>query len=173
MLHIGDLAAAVIRDAGLGDLAGIDDTILNKLKSERSDDFIGKLFETYAAAAFLKASFHLGYEDEDDSRTSHVEFVATYPKTRKKFSVEVKSRNRSSGQDGLVDDVKRLRVGSKLNRALGKEAKFTRVVMIEVNVPDVLTDETKSTAGLVPHWPRSERRRKARLLMGVRSQAPM
>jgi hypothetical protein len=79
-----------------------------------------------------------------------VEFVATYPKTRKKFSVEVKSRNRSSGEDGLVDDVKRLRVGSKLNRALDKEAKFTRVVMIEVNVPDVLTDETKFDG-----WPRA------------------
>lgn len=126
------------------------DTILNKLKSERSDDFIGKLFETYAAAAFLKAGFHLAYEDEGDGSISHVEFVATYPKTRKKFSVEVKSRNRSSAEDGPIDDIKRLRVGSKLNRALGKEAKFTRVVMIEVNVPDVLTDETKFDG-----WPRA------------------
>lgn len=126
------------------------DTILNKLRSERSDDFIGKLFETYAAAAFLKAGFRLAYEDEDDGRTSHVEFVATHPKTGKKFSVEVKSRNRSSSEDGPVDDIKRLRVGSKLNRALGKEARFTRVVMIEVNVPDVLTEDTKFEG-----WPRA------------------
>jgi len=71
-------------------------TFIGRLKSERADDFIGKLFETYAAALFLKAGFELSYEDESDKRSSHVEFVATYPTTGKKFSVEVKSRNRSA-----------------------------------------------------------------------------
>jgi hypothetical protein len=126
------------------------DTILSRLKSERSDDFIGKLFETYAAAAFLKAAFHLAYENETDGNTSHVEFVATYPKTGNKFSVEVKARNRSPQQEGPVDDIKRLRVRSKLNRSLGKEAKFARVVMIEVNIPDVLTEVTK-----LDGWPQA------------------
>jgi hypothetical protein len=116
-------------------------TFIERLRSERSDDFIGKLFETYAAAAFLKAGFKLAYEDETDKRTSHVEFVATYPKTDKKFSVEVKSRNRAATQDGLVDDIKRLRVASKLNQALGKKADHPRVVMIEVNVPDVIKEQ--------------------------------
>jgi hypothetical protein len=37
------------------------------------------------------SGFALEFEDETDSTTSHVEFVATYPKTGKKFSVEVKS----------------------------------------------------------------------------------
>ena len=32
-------------------------TFIDKLKSERTDDFIGKLFETYAASAFLKAGY--------------------------------------------------------------------------------------------------------------------
>jgi SEC-C motif len=54
---------------------------IDKLKSERDDDFIGKLFETYAAAAFLKAGFKLKYEDESDHGVSHVEFVATNPLT--------------------------------------------------------------------------------------------
>lgn len=112
-------------------------TFIDRLKSERSDDFIGKLFETYAAAAFLKAGFKLVYEDETDKGTSHVEFVATYPKTGKKFSVEVKSRNRAAAEDGPVDDIKRLRVASKLNRALAKKADHSRVAIIEVNVPDV------------------------------------
>ncbi|MGQ0456647.1 MAG: YecA family protein [Hyphomicrobium sp.] len=124
-------------------------TFVDKLKSVRSDDFIGKLFETYAAAAFIKAGFTLAYENESDGRTSHVEFVATYPKTGKKFSVEVKSRNRAATEDGAVDDVKRLRVASKLNRALAKAADHTRVVMIEVNVPDVLTDDK------LEGWPRN------------------
>lgn len=125
------------------------ETFVDKLKSERSDDFIGKLFETYAAAAFLKAGFTLVYEDESDGRSSHVEFVATYPATGKKFSVEVKSRNRLAAEDGPVDEIKRLRVGAKLNKALTKTASHTRVVMIEINVPDVLTD--KSLTG----WPQA------------------
>jgi SEC-C motif len=116
-------------------------TFIERLKSERSDDFVGKLFETYAAAAFLKAGFKLAYEDETDPGTSHVEFVATYPATGKKFSVEVKARNRAATEDGPVDDIRRLRVASKLNRALAKKADYTRVVMIEVNVPDVIKEQ--------------------------------
>jgi hypothetical protein len=68
--------------------------------------------------------------------------VATHPKTGKKFSVEVKSRNRAASEDGPFDDAKRLRVTNKLNRALSKKANHARVVMIEVNVPDVVTEAT-------------------------------
>lgn len=124
-------------------------TFINKLKSGRTDDFIGKLFETYAAAAFLKAGFQLAYEDESDGSESKVEFVATFPKTGKKFSVEVKSRNRADTEDGVADEYKRLRVAIKLNRALAKKAAHTRVVMIEVNVPDILSGE------VLEGWPRA------------------
>lgn len=123
-------------------------TFVRRLKSNRTDDFIGKLFETYAAAAFLKAGFEVEYENEKDGQTSHVEFVATYPATARKFSVEVKARNRSPAADGPVDEIKRLRIGNKLNQALSKEAKYERVVMIEINIPDVLTEVSLSG------WPR-------------------
>jgi hypothetical protein len=114
---------------------------VQRLKSARPSDFTGALFETYAAAAFLKAGFTLGYENEQDSSISHVEFVATFPKSGKRFSVEVKSRERPGtavdyGTD--VDDVRRLRVARKLNRALAKAAEHMRVVLIEVNVPDIV-----------------------------------
>jgi hypothetical protein len=111
---------------------------ITRLKSTRSDAFAGALYETYAAAAFLKAGFALEFENEDDGSVSHVEFVALYPKTGKRFSVEVKSRDRTSGGSD-IDDVKRLRVGNKLNKALGKEAAHSRVVVIEINVPEVVT----------------------------------
>jgi hypothetical protein len=65
---------------------------VDRLKSTRSDDFAGALFETYAAAAFLKAGFTLSFENERDGSVSHVEFVALHPKTGKRFSVEVKAR---------------------------------------------------------------------------------
>jgi hypothetical protein len=111
---------------------------LARLKSTRSDAFAGALFETYAAAAFLKAGFTLEFENERDGSDSHVEFVALFPKTGKRFSVEVKARERASGSND-VDDVKRLRVANKLNKALGKKAMHTRVVMIEISVPEVVT----------------------------------
>ncbi len=114
---------------------------VDRLKSTRPDEFAGALFETYAAAAFLKAGFTLAFENESDGSVSHVEFVALYPKTGKRFSVEVKARERAAGvsADEDVDDVKRLRVANKLNKALGKKADHARVVMIEINVPDVVT----------------------------------
>ena len=114
---------------------------VDRLKSTRHDDFAGVLFETYAAAALLKAGFKLEYENERDSTVSHVEFVAVYPKTGKRFSVEVKAREHTLdiAAEGEVDGVKRLRVASKLNKALGKKAAHARVVMIEINVPDVVT----------------------------------
>ena len=74
-------------------------TFVSKLKSDRTDDFIGKLFETYAAAAFLKAGFTVEYKDESKGGNSKVEFVASYPRTGRKFSVEVKSRNRAASED--------------------------------------------------------------------------
>jgi hypothetical protein len=123
------------------------DTIVSRyiarLKSTRRDDFAGVLFETYAAAALLKAGFKLEFENERDGSVSHVEFVAVYPKTGKRFSVEVKARERASdlADEGEVDDVKRLRVASKLNKALGKRAAHARVVIIEINVPDVVTSD--------------------------------
>jgi hypothetical protein len=115
---------------------------MGRLRSARADGFSGALFETYAAAAFLKAGFQLEFENERDGLRSHVEFVALYPRSGKKFSVEVKTRERSmasASDDGDVDDVKRLRVANKLNKALGKTADHTRVVLIEVNVPEMTT----------------------------------
>ena len=114
---------------------------VDRLKGTRPDDFAGALFETYAAAAFLKAGFTLAFENESDGSVSHVEFVALYPRTGKRFSVEVKARERAAGASAAedVDDVKRLRVANKLNKALGKKAEHTRVVMIEINLPDVVT----------------------------------
>jgi hypothetical protein len=102
---------------------------VDRLKSARSDDFTGALFETYAAAALLKAGFKLDFEDEKDGSISHVEFVATYLPTGKKFSVEVKAR------DWQPNANRRLRVARKLSQALAKHAEHERLVFIEVNGP--------------------------------------
>ena len=114
---------------------------VTRLRSSKSDEFTGKLFETYAAAIFLKAGFTLEYEDETDGDTSHVEFVANYPETRRKFSVEVKSRNPKTGDPQAGDDYRHIRVNFKLAAALKKKANHTRIIMIEINVKDILTEQ--------------------------------
>lgn len=114
--------------------------LIKRLKSE--PDFQGALYETYVAAAFLKAGFGLQFEDESVSTRSHCEFVATHRLTGNKFSVEAKARNRlgvESSGTAEMDQVRRLRVASKLHEALKKSADHTRVVFIDVNVPDTVT----------------------------------
>ncbi len=145
-----NLAYNIYLIAHHGDGQAMADIYLKRLRATRDDAFIGALFETYAAAAFLKAGFTLGYEETRRRSDSCVEFVATWPKTGEQFSVEVKSRVHSEpGQaKGPVDDVRRLRVGSKLAKALDKAAAHTRVVMIEINVPDQL-----KASGTLEGWP--------------------
>lgn len=146
-----NLAYNIYLIAHHGDGQAMADIYLQRLRSTRDDAFIGALFETYAAAAFLKAGFALSYEETKRKSHSSVEFVATWPKTGESFSVEVKSRVHTAdpeAPEGPVDEVRRLRVGAKLAKALGKAAAHTRVVMIEINVPDQL----KAT-GTLEGWP--------------------
>lgn len=121
------------------------ESFVGRLKSARNDDFIGKLFETYASAAFLKAGFQIEYENERDGSDSHVEFVATYPKTGKKFSVEVKARNPLIGADGPQDNAKHPNVWHKVKKALKKTANHDRIVFVEVNIPDVVEQDYTGT----------------------------
>ena len=146
-----NLAYNIYLIAHHGDGQEMADIYLRRLRSTRDDDFIGALFETYAAAAFLKAGFALTYEETTARATSCVEFVATWPANGEKFSVEVKSRVHTAERGAAVepvDEVRRLRVGAKLAKALGKAAAHTRVVMIEINVPDQLKG-----AGTLDGWP--------------------
>jgi hypothetical protein len=108
--------------------------LLNRLRVR--DGFFAALSETNAAAAFLKAGFFLEYED-DLRPGQHAEFTATYPPTSRRFSVEVKTR---SGVDSGGDLKTRLRLKNKLSQALKKTLSWTRVVFIDLNVPEVIAD---------------------------------
>jgi hypothetical protein len=109
--------------------------ILNRLR--RPEDFFSTLAETNAAASFLKAGFVLKYED-DLRAGHHAEFIATYPQTRNRFSVEVKTR---SGDDRPALNFKdRIKLKNKLSQALKKNLPWKRVVFIDLNIPDVLSD---------------------------------
>ena len=68
----------------------LQDRFVKRLKDPLN--FIGAYYETYVAAAFIKAGFRLDLENEADPSRSHCEFDATYPATGRRFSVEAKAR---------------------------------------------------------------------------------
>ncbi len=90
------------------------------------ENFYGARYEVQVAAMLARAGFTIAFENEDDRSTSHCEFVATHTRTGKKFSVEAKRAE--SG-----------RVIRQLVRALGKTASHTRIVFIDLNMPDPST----------------------------------
>lgn len=108
----------------------IQNVLVNRLRNK--EQFSGAYYETIVAGFFIKSGFSLELEDESDVTHTHCEFTATYIETKKKFSVEAKSR--SPGK-------KHADVGNQLHEALKKEANHTRVVFIDINLPDEITDE--------------------------------
>ncbi|WP_420473639.1 YecA family protein [Noviherbaspirillum sp. ST9] len=106
--------------------AELQEKLVNRLR--RADQFLAARYEVFVAAALIRAGFTIEFEDEDDRSTSHCEFVATYIKTGKKFSVEAKCR----AENG------KFRLGKQLCRALKKSANHERIVFIELNIPDTI-----------------------------------
>jgi hypothetical protein len=110
------------------------DRLLNRLK-ERVE-FFAAFSETRVAAAFLKAGFYLEYED-DLRPGQHPEFTAKYLPTGRPFSVEVKTR---TGADSGGDLKSRIKLKNKLSQALKKSLPWTRVVFIDLNLPEIIPD---------------------------------
>lgn len=88
-------------------------------------NFEGARYEVFVAATLIRAGFAIEFENEDDRRTTHCEFTATYTPTGRRFSVEAKHR---AGN--------KFRLGRHLHRALKKNAKYERIVFLDINMPD-------------------------------------
>ncbi len=112
----------------------IETRLIERLKNP--DNFQGAFYETQVAAQLVKAGFELEYEDEGDKSTTHCEFTATSLRTKRKFSVEAKSRPTAVRGDGKL-----LRVGRQLHGALEKHARFERLVFIDINRSAGVTKE--------------------------------
>ena len=102
--------------------------LINRLKN--NDQFRGALYETYVVAEFIKAGFNLEIENEEDSRTTHCEFTAVSKITGRKYSIEAKARQPYKKGVGI---------GNQLYEALKKQAKYERVIFIDVNIPDFIS----------------------------------
>jgi len=106
---------------------GIQERLIRRLKDTTL--FRGALYETYVTAEFIKAGYNLEIENEEDSRTTHCEFTAVSPKTGRKYSIEAKARGPNKSN---------VAVGNQLYEALKKDAKFERVIFIDVNAADFI-----------------------------------
>lgn len=88
------------------------------------DNFFGARYEVKVAAILVRAGFSLKFVNEDDRNSSHCEFTATHPRSGKQFSVEAK-RSES-----------KRRFNRQIVRALEKAADHTRIVFVDLNMPD-------------------------------------
>jgi hypothetical protein len=109
--------------------AELQEKLVGRLRDP--DNFVGARYEVFVAATLIRAGFEIEFENEDDRSTSHCEFTATFKRTGRKFSVEAKRR---------ASD--RFRLGRQLNRALAKRADHTRILFIDINVPDLAREAT-------------------------------
>lgn len=86
------------------------------------ETFPGALYEVHVAAALLRAGYTLELQDENDRRTTHVEFIATNTVSGATYSVEAKRR------EGI-----RMKINRQMYRALSKHSDHPRIVFIDTN----------------------------------------
>lgn len=102
--------------------------LLGRLKNP--DMFQGARYETFVAGTISRAGFTIEFEDEDDRRSTHVEFTATCIKSGRKYSIEAKHRNvREQGST--------FRLGRLLQKALKKSAAHPRIIFLGLDFADV------------------------------------
>lgn len=103
----------------------VQGSLTDRLKDKQQ--FQGALYETYVAAAFIKAGFEIDFENETDASTTHCEFTAKHGESGRLYSVEAKARQPGKSHS---------KISSQLYNALKKKAAHRRVVFIDVNVPE-------------------------------------
>ena len=118
---------------------GLQQRLINRLKSV--DQFYGAYYELQVAAAFLRAGFHIEYENENDSRSSHHEFTAVYRSTGETYSVECKARffdfSPYSTLEEALPRAEQVNITRHIQRALAKKALYSRIVFVDVNYPHI------------------------------------
>jgi hypothetical protein len=103
--------------------------LIERLKN--SNEFLGVAYEIRVAAIFLRAGFHLRWENDREGGRQFGEFVATFPATGEMFTVECKIRQQESGkeQSGFGKFV------GLLVKALKKDLPHRRFVFVDQSYP--------------------------------------
>lgn len=101
----------------------LQDRLIKRLKHH--DQFNGAFYESFVASILFNAGFDLEFEDEENSNSTHCEYIAIHNKTNRKYSVEVKHREPNKKNSNIT---------KQLIKALKKECEYTRIVFIELNM---------------------------------------
>jgi hypothetical protein len=103
------------------------------------DQFHGARYELMIAACLVRAGFDFFFSDEDDSSSSHSDGTAIHRRTKKRYSVEMKTKGRPGvlGKDGERPSPETMRgnVSRQLRDALQKPAQDERLIFIDMNLP--------------------------------------
>lgn len=114
--------------------------LIKRLKNKAN--FTGAKYETYVAAEFIKAGFAIEMEDETDGQSTHCEFTATSTSSGKRYSIEAKARQ--PGKDNII-------IAPQLSKALGKKAEYARIVFIDMNIPNFISQVDNIIADIRKH----------------------
>jgi hypothetical protein len=112
------------------------------------DQFQGARYEAAVSAAFARANFLIELEPEGKGSQKRCEFVATHVPTKRKYSVEAKSRHlpgvlgqsayeRSGREEPFVEAL--------IRNALDKTAEHERIICIDIN-------HSHSSESIIPEW---------------------
>ncbi len=128
----------------LADNQRLQEAVIRRLKDV--NHFQGARYELAVAATMIRAGFDLTFEEEDDNRRKHPEFIATHKRSGEVVAVEAKSRRRSGvmgwiGPKPNREDF-RLSLEGLLRDAVKKFPRFPYVIFIDANMPpEIATEE--------------------------------
>jgi hypothetical protein len=113
--------------------------------------FQGAYYELLAANALIRAGFKLELEDETDGENKHCEFSAVSQMTGKKYWVEAKMRSVAgllgrTTADGSSDPNPIAQLNKHLTQALRKPAADERLIFVDLNTEEVLTNNKPAWA---------------------------
>lgn len=100
---------------------------IKRLKNHKIDQFSGTYTEALIFSAFILSGFKIEIEDEENSKQTHGDFIATFEKTGEKYWVEVKCKALEGKNPGI---------GTPLYKALSKNTDLKRIVCINTNIDD-------------------------------------
>lgn len=128
----------------VGDNLKLQDEVLRRMK--RLDHFQGARYELVVTATMIRAGFDIDFEDEQDNRSKHPEFIATHKATGEKIAIEAKSRRRSGVMGWLGPHTPReqfkLGLDNLLRDALSKAPRLPYIIFLDANMPpQIAVDE--------------------------------
>jgi hypothetical protein len=121
------------------------DKLQNRLKNrlKNVDEFPGAYYESYVGAGLIKAGFEVEFGDEV-SGVSACDYIVTSKSSNKKYAVEAKAIKRlgalGATRNASVSNNLERSIKNQLKDALAKPSAHPRIIFIEVNLPENITE---------------------------------